>query len=174
MKRRFRFQYEGNTYSVVVEKKGNEITVEKEGVTYLVTLLPEEEAAGAERAAGIRPESSAAQSPAGEAASSTAQPTSPPGGPNEVSGGSAPSTQSPSAEISVAPGEGLLLAPMTGMIKELKVADGQRVEKGQVVLIMEAMKMDIDVQAPAVGVVAEISVRQGDNVQARQKLMRIE
>ena len=63
---------------------------------------------------------------------------------------------------------------MTGMIKELKVADGQRVEKGQVVLIMEAMKMDIDVQAPAVGVVAEISVRQGDNVQARQKLMRIE
>ena len=58
MKRRFRFQYEGNTYSVVVEKKGNEITVEKEGVTYSVTLLPEEEAAGAERAAGIRPESS--------------------------------------------------------------------------------------------------------------------
>jgi biotin carboxyl carrier protein len=68
---------------------------------------------------------------------------------------------------------GALVAPMTGVVKEIKVGVGHSVEAGQVVLVMEAMKMDIDVPAVVPGVVAEISVRPGDNVEARQPLMVI-
>jgi biotin carboxyl carrier protein len=62
---------------------------------------------------------------------------------------------------------------MTGVIKEIKVDPGDSVEGGQVVLIMEAMKMDIDVPCPAAGVVAEVSVKVGDTVNAQQQLMII-
>ena len=62
---------------------------------------------------------------------------------------------------------------MTGVIKEIKVSPGFNVEQGQVVLIMEAMKMDIDVPSPASGVVSEVLVKVGDTVSAQQKLMVI-
>jgi biotin carboxyl carrier protein len=62
---------------------------------------------------------------------------------------------------------------MTGVIKEIKVGPGHSVEQGQVVLIMEAMKMDIDVPSPASGVVAEVLVKAGDTISAQQKLMVI-
>jgi biotin carboxyl carrier protein len=59
------------------------------------------------------------------------------------------------------------------LIKEISVAPGHNVEQGQIVLIMEAMKMDIDVPSPASGVVAEVLVKAGDTVKAQQKLMVI-
>jgi len=68
---------------------------------------------------------------------------------------------------------GALHAPMTGVVKEIKVGPGHNVEQGQVVLIMEAMKMDIDVPSPASGVVAEVLVKAGDTISAQQKLMVI-
>lgn len=45
-------------------------------------------------------------------------------------------------------------APMPGMIKAYKVAEGATVKKGDVVLILEAMKMDNDISAPCDGVVS--------------------
>ena len=62
---------------------------------------------------------------------------------------------------------------MTGVIKEVKVGPGHTVEEGQIVLIMEAMKMDIDVPSPVAGVVAEVSVKVGDTINAKQRLMVI-
>ena len=62
---------------------------------------------------------------------------------------------------------------MAGVIKEIKVGPGHNVEEGQVVLIMEAMKMDIDVPSPVAGIVAEVSVNPGDTVNAKQQLMVI-
>jgi len=62
---------------------------------------------------------------------------------------------------------------MSGVIKEIKVGPGHTVEEGQVVLIMEAMKMDIDVPSPVAGIVAEVSVKPGDTVNAKQQLMVI-
>ena len=70
-------------------------------------------------------------------------------------------------------GAGALHAPMTGVIKEIKVGPGYNVEQGDVVLIMEAMKMDIDVPSPASGVVAEVLVKAGDTVNAQARLMVI-
>jgi biotin carboxyl carrier protein len=69
---------------------------------------------------------------------------------------------------------GVLYSPMTGLVKEIKVAVGADVKKGDVVLIMEAMKMDVEVSAPASGVVAEIAVRAGDTVESQAPLLIIQ
>ena len=87
-----------------------------------------------------------------------------------TTGPCAPAAAAGSATVDSA---GTLHAPMTGVIKEIKVAPGHAVEEGQIVLIMEAMKMDIDVPSPVSGVVAEVLVTGGDTVSARQQLMVI-
>ena len=47
-----------------------------------------------------------------------------------------------------------MTAPMPGMIKAYKVAEGATVKKGDVVLVLEAMKMDNDMNAPCDGVIS--------------------
>ena len=69
--------------------------------------------------------------------------------------------------------EGKLLAPMTGMIEDVKVKVGSRVEKGQVVIVVEAMKMYVDVHAHKTGVVEEIYVNKGETVSLNQPLLVI-
>ena len=61
---------------------------------------------------------------------------------------------------------GSLLAPMPGTVLSVAVEAGQRVEAGQVVLVLEAMKMQHRVSAPYAGTVAEIDVKPGDQVAA--------
>lgn len=56
-----------------------------------------------------------------------------------------------------------LTAPFPGLIKELKFADGARVKKGDVVVVLEAMKMDNDLTAPCDGVIT-YRVTKGSNV----------
>ncbi|MEM8609830.1 MAG: acetyl-CoA carboxylase biotin carboxylase subunit [Myxococcota bacterium] len=62
--------------------------------------------------------------------------------------------------------EGGCIAPMPGKIIELRVAEGDTVEAGQVLLIMEAMKMEHSVTAPQDGTVEQVSVAAGDQVDA--------
>lgn len=62
-------------------------------------------------------------------------------------------------------GDGLLRAPMPGQIRALKVQVGEQVTQGQTVLIMEAMKMEIQVKAPFTGTVTRLEVREGDVVE---------
>lgn len=54
-------------------------------------------------------------------------------------------------------------APMPGMIKAYKVAEGAQVKEGDVVLVLEAMKMDNDMTAPCDGVIS-FKVAVGSNV----------
>ena len=58
------------------------------------------------------------------------------------------------------------VAPMPGKVIELRVAEGDAVRAGQVLLIMEAMKMEHTVTAPHDGTVAQVSVAAGDQVEA--------
>jgi biotin carboxyl carrier protein len=58
------------------------------------------------------------------------------------------------------------IAPMPGKVVELRVAEGDSVEAGQVLLIMEAMKMEHTVTAPQDGTVAKVTVAAGDQVDA--------
>ena len=55
-------------------------------------------------------------------------------------------------------------APMPGVILDIKVSQGQSVKKGDCVFILEAMKMENDVVAPADGTVKQILVEKGASV----------
>lgn len=55
-------------------------------------------------------------------------------------------------------------APMPGKILNIKVSEGQAVKFGEVVVIMEAMKMETEIVAPAAGTVASVNVSVGDAV----------
>ena len=57
-----------------------------------------------------------------------------------------------------------ILAPLPGVITKLEVGKGDIVKKGQLLLIMEAMKMENRVLADRAGVVENIRVQQGDSV----------
>ena len=57
-------------------------------------------------------------------------------------------------------------APMPGKILSVKASAGQAVKKGDVIMILEAMKMENEVVAPQDGTVASINVAAGDSVEA--------
>ena len=70
--------------------------------------------------------------------------------------------------------EGAVVAPMQGMILAVKVKEGDRVEKGDVVAMIEAMKMQNEIHAPGSGKVTEILVYEGEVVNAGDALMVME
>ena len=55
-------------------------------------------------------------------------------------------------------------APMPGMIKALKLEEGAQVKKGDVILVLEAMKMDNDISAPCDGTISYKTAK-GSNVE---------
>ena len=57
-------------------------------------------------------------------------------------------------------------APMPGKILGVKASVGQAVKKGDVMLVLEAMKMENEIVAPSDGTVASINVSVGDSVEA--------
>ncbi|HLJ85073.1 MAG TPA: acetyl-CoA carboxylase biotin carboxylase subunit [Candidatus Eremiobacteraceae bacterium] len=69
---------------------------------------------------------------------------------------------------------GSVAAPMSGTVVKVAVAPGADVEAHQVLVVMEAMKMEHSIAAPHAGCVAEISVAQGDTVAAGDVLVRID
>jgi biotin carboxyl carrier protein len=61
-------------------------------------------------------------------------------------------------------GEGGIMAPMPGLIVALKVKEGDAVQAGQALLVMEAMKMENAITASYHGTVTKIYVREGDSI----------
>ena len=71
-------------------------------------------------------------------------------------------------------GEGVeLLAPIQGNVVDIKVKVGDKVNKGDVVLMIEAMKLENEVNANVSGVVSEILVTKGQSVSNKQVLLKI-
>ena len=56
-------------------------------------------------------------------------------------------------------------AQITGNVWKIEKAVGDRLAKEEVILILESMKMEIPVEAPCAGRLAEIRVREGENVE---------
>jgi len=64
--------------------------------------------------------------------------------------------------------------PMPGKIIAVLVAEGEAVEKGQGLVIVEAMKMENEVRSPIAGAVKEIKVKPGDTVEGGAVLLVVE
>ena len=69
---------------------------------------------------------------------------------------------------------GGLLAPMPGAVLSTKIKPGDRVAKGELLLILEAMKMEHPVTAPVDGVIATLDVKVGEQVKNGQLLVTID
>lgn len=146
MKQQVSFAYEGRAYTVAVERRGDTLTIESEGQRYEVTLT---DRAGAGQ-------------PAGPAAPAPVAPPAP---------GPAPAPPAPTPAGSAGPGA--VVAPMTGTIREVRTQVGAAVVEGQVLFIMEAMKMDLEVPVAVAGSITEVAVQAGDSVVEAQLLARV-
>ena len=62
---------------------------------------------------------------------------------------------------------------MPGVVKEMRVAEGDQVAEGQPLLILEAMKMENEIRAPAAGRVAKVAVEAGAAVEKGALLIRL-
>ena len=71
-------------------------------------------------------------------------------------------------------GEYHLKAPMPGLVVSIPVKEGDKVEKGQVLVILESMKMQNELKSPKAGVVGRIRVKQGETVEQRQALLSVQ
>ena len=151
MKSRFTFLYRGEEIEVSAERRGDLIEIERGGAVYTVQLISQKSEAdgGVEAGAGT-----------GESA----------GGTGAARG---PGSTAASASTAAAAQEGEVPAPMTGVIKEILVAEGDAVAEGNALMIMEAMKMDIEVSAYSSGTVRELYTAVGESVQEGQPLVKI-
>jgi glutaconyl-CoA/methylmalonyl-CoA decarboxylase subunit gamma len=162
MKRELTLKINDQDVTVTATREGQAITVERGEERYTVEVVAETivgaPAIAPPAAAPARP--SAGGAPAGRAPA-----------------GKAPASPAPAAQASggggAAGGPGAVPAPMTGVIDKVLVQDGAAVGEGDTVVVLEAMKMYIDVTAPVAGTVSGIAVSSGDSVKEGQTLLTI-
>lgn len=143
----YRFKINGNEYNVEIGSvEGNVADVTVNGASYKVEM----ENAPAVQAAPAASKAAQTQSPAAAAAPTPASAAAP------ASGSGKPVT-----------------SPLPGVIIEISVKEGQAVKAGQKVAVLEAMKMENEIQAPADGTVTAILVSKGDSVLEGAEIVKI-
>jgi len=70
-------------------------------------------------------------------------------------------------------GEFHLRAPMPGLVVAVPVEEGQMVKRGQVLLILESMKMQNELKAPRDGTIGRVRVKAGETVEQKQTLLSV-
>ncbi len=86
-------------------------------------------------------------------------------------------TTKPSAPVTTpaaTQGANSITAPMPGTILKINVSNGATVKKGQVLMVLEAMKMENEIMAPCDGKVASVNVQQGASVETGTVLCSLE
>lgn len=76
-------------------------------------------------------------------------------------------------KTSMSAGENLLKAPMPGKILEILCEEGQQLDEGDALIILEAMKMENELKAPVSGSVVSVKVKEGQTVEKNQLLIEI-
>ncbi len=110
----------------------------------------------------------------------TAMPRSRPasGGARPAAPAAAPAAAPTAAPAPAAPssggGAGDVPSPIAGIIVEYKVSAGSSFKKGDVLVVLEAMKMNTNINAPDAGTVKEIKGKSGDSVKQGQVLLTYE
>ena len=147
----YKYKINGNEYSVaIIDLEGDKAAVEVNGVSYQVDILTEGYTAPAPRPAA---------KPAAPAPAPAVAPAAPAPAPQPI----APAA--PAAEPAAPAGKGTAVqSPLPGVILDLKVAVGDQVKAGQTVAILEAMKMENNINAECDGVITAIKVSKGDNI----------
>ncbi len=167
--RRYQLTVNNNEYEIDVDEvSATEFQVQIDGKLVEVTLSSQADAADAviapqiataSRAAGAAPSFSegqpVARAPKVPAAMRSAQPRTPS---PAVAGGT---------DLAYS-----MSAPMPGVILEISVAAGDQINKGDVVMVLEAMKMKNDLHASRTGTVESIDVKPSDQVKYGQVLLR--
>lgn len=149
----YKYIINGNEYSVNIENlQGNQANVTVNGKPYNVEIVDNE----IKKATPIKPAvAPAAAAPAAKPATTPAAKPAAPAAP-------------------AAAGEGApFKAPLPGTIVDIKAAVGQQVAIGDVVLILEAMKMENEITAEKAGTITAISVNKGDTVMEGTTLFTI-
>lgn len=70
--------------------------------------------------------------------------------------------------------DGEISAPMPGLIVDISVSEGENVEAEQTLFVLEAMKMQMKIKAPATGVVQQIHYQSGDRVEKGDLILTIQ
>lgn len=144
MKKIVKFEFEGKIVTVEVERNGDVLSIQKDGKNYSVILKSDEI---------IIPEKNIKQ-PSKETIVQ-----------KEI--------KKPVPIVSQSNSPGDIVAPMTGTIREISVIVGKEVTEGEVVFVMEAMKMDIEVPTATKGTIEVVNVNVGDSVTEGQLLAKI-
>lgn len=151
---------DGHEYPVTVREEAQFASVSAGGVPYRVQLPPQgERQSGMEVKVDYRPFTFEYE--------------------GRLGGGPAPRTVKASGVAAPAPSggtsaKGAVKAQIAGRIVSVKVKPGDQVARGDVLLILEAMKMENEIKAPADGTVKEILVKDGDRVSEGAGLVVIE
>ena len=133
----YKYKINGNEYNVAVEElEGNKANVTVNGKSYEVEL--------------DRPAKPAVSKPVARPAAAAAP-------------AAAPAT-APSPKAAPAAGGAGIKAPLPGVILDIKVKVGDAVAKGQTVAILEAMKMENNINADREGTVVSINVAKGQSI----------
>ncbi len=93
--------------------------------------------------------------------------------PKAAPAAAAPAPKAAPAAAAPAAGDNTVTAPMPGKIVKLVASVGQAVNAGDVLLILEAMKMQNEITAPAAGTVKSFAVNAGDSVKPGQTMVVI-
>ena len=169
----YRIEVNGQVYDVLVSPQGAlQVSASGGGTTSLTSApLPGQPA---HLAAGGAVPTAAPPPGAGGAVGSAPAPAFTAGAPGAVlpaasvvgatATARAPSAAGPAAATPVP-------SPLAGHIVRLKVKAGQAVQSGEVLLILEAMKMETEIRAPAAGTVQTVCVKEGDGVQVGDALI---
>lgn len=143
----YKFRINGNEYNVdIYSVEGNIADVTVNGASYQVEM---------ENAPA--PVQKPAQAPAAAVAST---------------GSATTTTPAPKAAAPAGTGKPVT-SPLPGVIIEVSVKEGQTVKAGQKVAVLEAMKMENEIQAPADGTVTAILVNKGDSVLEGAEIVKI-
>ena len=144
--RNYKFKINGNEYDVEINSvEGSIADVTVNGASYKVEM----------------------DKPIAQSAPAAVSPAKPQNENNQVS--------APAPAPAVAPaGSGkAVTSPLPGVIIEVSVKEGQAVKAGQKVAVIEAMKMENEIQAPSDGTVTAILVNKGDSVLEGAEIVKI-